>query len=97
MTAKRDEIGKLVSKTPTNKPIPVTDAAIREKFQNAWDVELPAKSGLTVVEMVHAAEEGSIKALVMMGENPALSDPNLNKTRAALEKVDFLVKGGQVG
>jgi formate dehydrogenase alpha subunit len=40
---------------------------------------------------MHAIEAGSVKALYMMGENPALSDPNLNRTRKALEKVDFLV------
>ncbi len=69
----------------------VEDAAVRAKFEKAWGKELPAKNGLTIVEMMHAIEQGSVKALYMMGENPALSDPNLNRTRAALEKVDFLV------
>lgn len=67
------------------------DPQIRAKFEKAWDIELPQRSGLTVVEMFHAIEQGKVRALYMMGENPALSDPNLNRTRAALEKVDFLV------
>ncbi|MFQ6034323.1 MAG: formate dehydrogenase subunit alpha [Sedimentisphaerales bacterium] len=70
---------------------PVEDLQMRAKFEKAWGAKLSAKSGLTVIEMIHAIENGSVKALYMMGENPALSDPNLNRTRAALEKADFLV------
>jgi len=69
----------------------VEDAAIRAKFEKAWNTKLPAKNGLTVVEIFHAIEAGSIRALYLMGENPALSDPNLNRTRKALEKVEFMV------
>ena len=69
----------------------VDDPEIRGKFERAWGVKLPEKPGLTVVEMMHAAEEGGIKAMYIMGENPALSDPNLNRTRKALEKLEFLV------
>jgi formate dehydrogenase alpha subunit len=69
----------------------VEDPAIRARFEEAWGAKLLAKSGLTVVEIFHAIEEGSVRALYMMGENPALSDPNLNRTRKALEKVEFLV------
>jgi len=81
----------------------IEDPQIRAKFENAWsrdrefsgrrhgEHKLPERSGLTVVEMFHAIEQGSVRALYMMGENPALSDPNLNRTRAALEKVDFVV------
>ncbi len=69
----------------------VEDDQIRAKFGKAWGAKLPAKTGLTVVEMFHAIEQGKVRALYMMGENPALSDPNLNRTRAALEKVEFLV------
>ena len=69
----------------------VEDADIHAKFEKAWDAKLSAKAGLTVVEIFHAIEDGSVRALYMMGENPALSDPNLNRTRKALEKVEFLV------
>jgi formate dehydrogenase alpha subunit len=68
----------------------VEDASIRLKFQQAWGVSLPERKGLTVVEMMHAAERDEIRALYIMGENPALSDPNLNRTRKAIENVDFL-------
>jgi formate dehydrogenase alpha subunit len=69
----------------------VEDSAIREKFEKAWGKELSPTKGLTVVEMLHAVETKDIRALYIMGENPALSDPNLNRTRKALEDVDFLV------
>jgi formate dehydrogenase alpha subunit len=69
----------------------VEDAEIRAKFEKAWDTRLSDKTGLTIVEMFHAIEDGKVRALYMMGENPALSDPNLNRTRKALERVEFLV------
>ena len=49
------------------------------------------KPGLTIVEMMHEAYAGNIKAMLIMGENPALSDPNINKVVKALNKLDFLV------
>jgi formate dehydrogenase alpha subunit len=69
----------------------VEDAQVRTKFQQAWGVSLPDKKGLTVVEMMHAIEHDKIKALYIMGENPALSDPNLNRTRKAMQDIEFLV------
>ena len=69
----------------------VEDAAIHQKFQQAWGVDLSDKKGLTVMEMMHAVEQGQMKALYIMGENPALSDPNLNRTRQALKDIEFLV------
>ena len=69
----------------------VQDKAARDKFEAAWETELPAKPGLTLVEMMDAACEGSIKALYIMGENPALSDPDMNHVYKALGALDFLV------
>jgi formate dehydrogenase alpha subunit len=69
----------------------VEDSEIQAKFESAWGQKLSGEKGLTVVEMMHAIEEEKVKALYIMGENPALSDPNLNRTRRALESVDFLV------
>jgi len=69
----------------------VEDEKVRKKFERAWGVKLPGENGLTVVEMMHAAEEGKIKAMYIMGENPVLSDPNANRTQKALKKLDFLV------
>ena len=69
----------------------VEDLKIRAKFEKAWSAKLSPNKGITVVEIFHAVETGDIKAIYIMGENPALSDPNLNRTRKALEMVDFLV------
>ena len=69
----------------------VADAELRATFESAWGRTLSPTPGLTVVEMMHAAEAGTLRGLYVMGENPALSDPNLNRTRAALEQVEFLV------
>lgn len=69
----------------------VDDAEIHAKFEKAWDKKLSNEKGLTIVEMMHAIEDDKIKAMYVMGENPALSDPNLNRTRKSLEEVDFLV------
>ncbi len=69
----------------------VEDPEIREKFERAWGRELSGNRGLTVVEIVHAALTGDVRGMYIMGENPFLSDPDTNKVRAALAKLDFLV------
>jgi len=69
----------------------VQDEAARKKFEAAWEAKLPEKPGLTVVEMMDAAYEGSIKTMYIMGENPALSDPDISHVREALGALDFLV------
>ena len=69
----------------------VADPAVREKFEQAWGVELDAKPGLTVVEIMGGALDGVIRGMYMMGENPFLSDPNVNKVRKALTNLEFLV------
>jgi len=69
----------------------VTDESIRSKFEKAWKTGLSPKVGLTVVEMIHAAHEGKIKGMYVMGENPMLSDPDVNHVKEALENLDFLV------
>jgi len=69
---------------------PVEDEAVREKFEAAWGVSLDPKKGLTVVEIMAAALKGDVKGMVMLGENPFLSDPNINKVRKALSALEFL-------
>jgi formate dehydrogenase major subunit len=69
---------------------PVASAAVRQRFEAAWGVGLDAKPGLTVVEIMTGALDGRIKGMFMMGENPFLSDPNINKVRKALAKLEFL-------
>jgi len=69
----------------------VDDPAIREKFEKAWNVDLPDTPGLTVVELMNAAGEGRVRGMYIMGENPVLSDPDITHVRKALESLDFLV------
>jgi len=69
----------------------VADPAVRAKFAEAWGRPVPEEPGLTVVEILRAAETGDVRALYVMGENPVLSDPNANRTRKAIEALDFLV------
>jgi formate dehydrogenase major subunit len=69
----------------------VEDPAIRAKFERAWGRPLSPTRGLTVVEITHAAHEGRIKGMYILGENPFLSDPDVDKVRSALAKLDFLV------
>ena len=69
----------------------VEDPVIRGKYEAFWKVELPPKSGLTVVEIMHAIKEGVIKGMYIMGENPAMSDPDVQHAREALAKLEHLV------
>jgi len=68
----------------------VDDPRLRAAFEKAWGVQLPGRPGLTVVEMINAAAEGLLRGLYVMGENPMLSDPNVNHVREALERLEFL-------
>jgi formate dehydrogenase alpha subunit len=69
----------------------VTDEAIQEKFENAWGVSLSNQVGLTVTEMLKAAEEGQVRCLYVIGENPMVSDPDLNHVRYSLQQTEFIV------
>ena len=69
----------------------VADPEVRAKFEAAWETGLPPDVGLTIVEMMHAAAEGRVKGMLIMGENPMISDPNLNHVEEALKALDFLV------
>ena len=69
----------------------VDTPAAREKFEALWDCPLDAQPGLTVVEIMHAIHADEIRGMYIMGENPAMSDPNLNHTRAALAALEHLV------
>lgn len=70
---------------------PVADPAAREKFESLWGQALDPDTGKTVVEIIHAIHDGDLTGLYIMGENPAMSDPNLNHARAALAKLDHCV------
>ncbi len=73
---------------------PVTDAAHRARFEATWGVpagSLDDQPGLTVVEVMDAILAGSVRGLYVMGENPAMSDPDANHAREALAALDHLV------
>ena len=67
-----------------------TDEA-HQRFEKLWGATLDKKPGLTVVEIMHAAEEGKIRGMYIMGENPAMSDPDAAHARAAMAKLEHLV------
>ena len=69
----------------------VDDPAVREKFEAAWGCTLSDRPGLTVTEIADAVYGGGIKGLYVLGENPLMSEPNLEHTRAAFEQLEFLV------
>jgi len=69
----------------------IDDPAIRQKFEQAWGVELSPRPGLTATEMINAAADGKLKALYIMGENPVITDPNMHHTIKALKALEFLV------
>ena len=73
---------------------PVTNPAVRARFEQAWGVaagSLDAQPGLTVVEVMQAILAGGVRGMYVMGENPAMSDPDANHARAALAALDHLV------
>ncbi|MBI5277141.1 MAG: formate dehydrogenase subunit alpha [Burkholderiales bacterium] len=72
----------------------VAEPQVRERFEKAWQLApgtLDPQPGLTVVEVMHAASAGRIKGMYIMGENPAMSDPDANHAREALARLEHLV------
>ena len=63
----------------------------RRRFENLWNTVLDPEPGLTVVEIVQAIAKKDIRGLYVMGENPAMSDPDLEFVRSGLAKLDHLV------
>jgi len=72
----------------------VDDEAAAGKFEQAWNIEpgaLNRKLGLTTTEIMNEVRPGGVRALHIMGENPMMSEPNLNHTRHMIEQLEFLV------
>jgi formate dehydrogenase major subunit len=68
------------------------DDRVRSRFEEVWGTELNPQPGLTVTEIIGSVlEEGGVRGMYMLGENPFMSDPNINKVRKALAALDFLV------
>jgi formate dehydrogenase major subunit len=72
----------------------VIEAPVRARFEKAWKLApgtLDDKVGLTVVEVMHAIKAGTIRGMYVMGENPAMSDPDANHARESLAALEHLV------
>src|SRR4029078_6701259 len=74
---------------PDYQPVGRTD--LREPFEKLWQQDLDPVRGLTVVEIMNAIHAGEITGMYIEGENPAMSDPDLQHAREALAKLDHLV------
>jgi formate dehydrogenase alpha subunit len=71
----------------------VDDEASARKFEQAWNIEaggLNRRLGLTTTEIMSEVRPGGVRALHIMGENPMMSEPNLNHTRHMIEELEFL-------
>jgi formate dehydrogenase major subunit len=70
----------------------VTDPDVRERMCEAWKVDtLSGQPGMKATQMIPAAHDGTLKALYVIGENPLVSDPDVNHAEASLNNLDFLV------
>jgi formate dehydrogenase major subunit len=69
----------------------VDNPEANKRFEAFWERALDKKPGLTVVEIMNAAYEGKIRGMYIMGENPAMSDPDLEHARGAMAKLEHLV------
>src|SRR6185437_14515431 len=71
--------------------VSVENPEARGKVENLWNAKLNPKKGLTMVEIMTAIHDNVIKGMYVLGENPAMSDPDLNHARQALAHLDHLV------
>ena len=69
----------------------VASAEARNRFETLWNTSLDPDPGLTVVEIMHAAKRRDIRGMYIMGENPAMSDPDVDHAREAMAALDHLV------
>jgi formate dehydrogenase alpha subunit len=70
---------------------PVADEAANKKFSEAWGRDLPKKPGFTIPDMLRGIQEGKVKALYVVGENPMVTDPDVRHVESALKKLDCLI------
>ena len=83
------DVGGLPNVYPGYQVVSVPE--VQEKFEKAWKAKLSPTVGLTIMEMMDGVLNGKIKGLVIMGENPMVSDPDSHHVKHALEAVDFLM------
>ncbi|HTP98125.1 MAG TPA: formate dehydrogenase subunit alpha [Casimicrobiaceae bacterium] len=83
------DVGLIPMMYPDYRRVDATDA--RSKFEALWHKTLDPKPGLTVVEIMNAVHAGEIRGMYIMGENPAMSDPDVQHARQALAELKMLV------
>ena len=83
------DMGALPDKLPGFQD--VADDELRGKFEAVWGVDVPADPGWHLSEMFEAMERGDMRALYVIGENPAQSEADVNRTRRLLADLDFMV------
>ncbi len=69
----------------------VDDPVVREKFEKKWDCTLPGKPGLKLSYMFEKVDQGELRAMYVIGENPVLSDPDAQHVEKSLKKLDLLI------
>ncbi len=70
---------------------PVADETANKKFSEAWGRPLPNKPGLTILEMFNGIEQGKIKAIYVVGENPMVTDPDLHHVEHVLKELEVFI------
>jgi NADH-quinone oxidoreductase chain G len=83
------DTGCLPDMLPGERPLALDH--FRKRLEGVWGARIPENEGLTLMEFIEAASTGTIKALYVMGENPAYNLPDSAFVKEALEKLDFLV------
>lgn len=83
------DMGCLPDRLPGGRPVEIE--SFRKRDEEQWGYPIPSKLGLTLFEMIEAADSGSLKALYIMGENPVYNLPDNSFVRASLERLEFLV------
>ena len=69
----------------------VEDPEIRRKFSEAWGVEVPETPGYRLDQMMSGLHDGRVRALYLVGENPAHTEPNLHHVEEGLARLEFVV------
>ncbi len=69
----------------------IDDAESRKRFEERWGCSLPARTGLSALEMMQAVREGKVRGMLIMGENPVAGFPQPTLVRQAMSTLDFLV------
>jgi formate dehydrogenase major subunit len=83
------DMGGLPNVYPAYQAVTVPDN--QQKFEKLWNAPMSPAVGLTIMEMMDGLENGKIKALIIMGENPVISDPDSNHVKHALQAAELLV------